>query len=351
MEKIRKLILCAKGKEKMKEPLVSIIVPIYNIQNYLSKCIHSLVKQSYENLEIILVDDGSTDQSSSICRDYAIHDSRIQFITQKNQGVVQARNNGFKCSSGSYIMFVDGDDYIDEHMVESMVKMQQKYQVDIVSCQYYDDNEKGVNKSVIRPTPGYYNREKIIRLIQDIFLYDFRIKMEGVPSFLWGNLFSRHLIPPILEVGNGLAYNEDQVGKLQAFYLAEKIYIMEDALYYYVGHSGQTMRSYNIRFWTDLPLYFERIKCIDSKHYLDKQIPERAFILLKMLLKMEYTRPNNSVWNQYNAVKKHFSPFLYKLAIKAEYEKMTQKEKLQYKLIQHKWLFLYGIFIYINLRR
>lgn len=338
-------------KIKMKEPLVSIIVPIYNIQNYLSKCICSLVKQSYKNLEIILVDDGSTDKSQSICRGYAMRDSRIQFITQTNQGVVQARNNGFKCSSGSYIMFVDGDDYIDKRMIELMIKMQQKYQVDIVSCQYYDDNEKGVNKSVIRPTPGYYNRKKIIELIQDTFLYNSHIKMEGVPSFLCGNLFSRHLIQPILAVGSGLIYNEDQVGKLQAFYLAKNIYVMEDALYYYVGHSGQTMRSYNIRFWTDLPVYFERIRKIDNKHYLDKQIPERAFILLKMLLKMEYTRPKYSVWNQYTAVKKHFSPFLYKLAMKAQYEKMTRKEKLQYKLIQHQYLFFYGIFIYINLKR
>ena len=331
----------------MKEPLVSIIVPIYNIENYLSNCLYSLMRQSYMNLEIILIDDGSTDNSPLICKQFAVQDSRIHFIHQINQGVVSARINGFRYSSGSLITFIDGDDYVDERMIELMVAKQQQYQVDMVSCQYYDDNENGIHKSVTRPHPGYYNRKKIVELIKKGFLYDPKIRKEGVPSFLWGNLFIRSLIQPILDVGHGLIYNEDQVGKLQAFYIAKSLYVMEDFLYYYVGHIGQTMRQYNIRFWTDLPIYFERINRIDINHYLDNQIPERAYVLFKMLLKMEYTHANLSIWEQSKSVKKNYSPILYNLALKAKYREMNWKEKLQYKLIKHKCWALYGMFVYM----
>lgn len=101
----------------LNNPLVSIIVPVYNVQNYIEQCLASLVQQSYENIEIILVNDGSTDNSLAICNTFGAKDSRIKIINQDNAGVNQARINGFSQSTGDYIMFVDSDDYVSTDIV------------------------------------------------------------------------------------------------------------------------------------------------------------------------------------------------------------------------------------------
>ncbi|WP_290148085.1 glycosyltransferase family 2 protein [uncultured Dubosiella sp.] len=123
--------------------LVSIVVPIYNVEKYLSKCIDSLIDQTYKNLEIILVNDGSTDQSGDIAQQYAKQDSRIRYIIQKNKGLGGARNTGLEYAKGNYILFIDSDDYIRNNMVEKMVKAMEANALDIVVCEYERVNEKG----------------------------------------------------------------------------------------------------------------------------------------------------------------------------------------------------------------
>ena len=101
---------------------ISIIVPVYNVEKYLEKCIDSILNQSYQNLEIILIDDGSTDNSGSICDEYKKKDQRVQVIHQKNQGQSSARNAGLNIAKGSYIGFVDSDDWIEQNMYEKLYK-------------------------------------------------------------------------------------------------------------------------------------------------------------------------------------------------------------------------------------
>lgn len=113
---------------------VSIIVPIYNMENYLEKCIESIIKQSYKNIEIILINDGSTDRSEFICKKYQIKDYRIKFISSKNKGVSNARNLGIEASTGEYISFIDPDDTVDEKYVEEMLIYMKKYSCDVVFC-------------------------------------------------------------------------------------------------------------------------------------------------------------------------------------------------------------------------
>lgn len=108
--------------ELMITPLISIIVPVYNTEKYLSNCIESLLRQTYTNLEIWLIDDGSTDRSLEICKQYASTDTRLKICHQENQGVGAARNSGMKCAHGDYICFVDSDDYVDNHYIEILYK-------------------------------------------------------------------------------------------------------------------------------------------------------------------------------------------------------------------------------------
>ncbi len=119
--------------------LVSIIIPIYNTEAYLGKCLQGIVSQSYKNLEIILVNDGSTDHSTDICKEYASKDNRIKYLSQSNSGASTARNNGLDHARGDYVMFVDSDDWIDSNMVEELVEGIIKHKTSMVISQVPGD--------------------------------------------------------------------------------------------------------------------------------------------------------------------------------------------------------------------
>lgn len=119
------------------KPLISIIVPVYNVEQYLPKCIESLLRQTYTNLEIILSDDGSTDKSPDICDEYAAKDSRIKVIHKKNGGLSDARNAGLNCLTGTYVTFVDSDDYLELDAIETLVMVAIDYSASIVHMKSY----------------------------------------------------------------------------------------------------------------------------------------------------------------------------------------------------------------------
>ena len=114
--------ICQKKDGICKSPLISIIVPVYNAEKHLKRCLDSIICQTYKNLEIIIVDDGSEDGSGEICNKYAEHDERVRVIHQKNQGVSSARNAALEVSRGEYIAFVDSDDWIEEDMIQAFVE-------------------------------------------------------------------------------------------------------------------------------------------------------------------------------------------------------------------------------------
>lgn len=120
----------------------SIILPIYNVKNYIDKCLHSIVNQTYRNIEIIAVIDGSTDGSNDIVEKWADNDNRIQVVYQKNQGSGPARNNGLKHATGEYIIFVDPDDWVDNNMVETLLELENRYNADLIltDCRTIDQN-------------------------------------------------------------------------------------------------------------------------------------------------------------------------------------------------------------------
>lgn len=127
----------------MDEELISIIIPVYNIEKYLPRCLETIAAQSYRNLEIILVDDGSTDKSGEICDEYVEKDKRACVIHQRNQGLWAARNNGQRIAKGNYLMFVDGDDYMDLDAITTLYQaINHVKQYDIAIIDYKKTNQK-----------------------------------------------------------------------------------------------------------------------------------------------------------------------------------------------------------------
>lgn len=143
---------------------ISVIVPIYNVERYLSECIESILNQTYRYLEVILIDDGSTDQSGKICDNYAEQDSRVKVIHQKNGGAANAKNAGLKAATGKYLAFLDGDDFLEKDAYLHMIKALEEYQADVVQCclRYIYCNRKTdkiVNKKItIFDTKSYLEK-------------------------------------------------------------------------------------------------------------------------------------------------------------------------------------------------
>ena len=119
-----------------KQPLISIIIPVYKVEKYLEKCVNSVINQTYKNLEIILIDDGSPDDCPAICDKLSKTDKRIKVIHKTNSGVSASRNEGLKIATGEFVAFVDSDDWIDETMYERLINKQQEQNYDLVFCKY-----------------------------------------------------------------------------------------------------------------------------------------------------------------------------------------------------------------------
>lgn len=336
------------SNKKRSSCLVSIIIPVYNVEEYLPPCIDSIINQSYKNIEIILIDDGSSDSSGIICDEYSLKDERIMVLHQKNVGVALARINAFNVSTGSLVMFVDADDYIDVYTVEKTVNTLLLYNVDMVTCQNYEVKNNQLIEAIIRPKPGVYDRLHIEELLKTIFLFDKRIGMAGITGYLCSRLIKREFVLPALQAGLGMVHSEDQVGVFQLLNNINSMYVMKDRLYYYVMRDGQATKAYNARYWDNFELYFLRFKKLDTQHFLENQYPVRALMMLKMLVKMEFENQTVSPLVRINNVKSHYSSHLFDLAMQTNVKSMNSKDKIHFYLLKYKMFKLYFSLIWMN---
>jgi glycosyltransferase involved in cell wall biosynthesis len=236
--------------------LISIIIPVYNMEKYLDRCVHSVLNQTYENLEIILVDDGSTDNSPNMCDNYALKDSRIKVVHKENGGLSDARNAGLRIATGDYIGYVDSDDWIEPNMYECMYKACAGNNAQLAVCRYfreYDDKtvDDGTSKVEI------FSRDEILR----IYITD----KEGymVYNSVWSKLFKRELVEGMLfPKGKN---SEDIMYTTKAFCKLEKAAYIDTCLYHYVIDRKDSIMNINKTqrmFRDELPFWQEHIKCI-----------------------------------------------------------------------------------------
>ena len=220
--------------------MISVIISVYNIAPYLERCVYSILRQTYSDLEIILVDDGSTDESGRICDKLGKLDSRIVVVHKDNGGNASARNAGIDVSKGDFITFVDGDDYIENNMYEEMLAEMSKDDISIVCCGMIVTDISGKDTVQMSKERKVYSREEA--------LYDFFTREGNVKPSACNKLFRRNLF----DIGNRFnndVIHEDTEAMPRFLDATENVVVMDKAFYHYVKrkNSARTTKYFNIR--------------------------------------------------------------------------------------------------------
>lgn len=236
----------------------SIVVPIFNVERYLKECVDSLINQTFSNIEIILVDDGSTDLSSTLCDNFVNQDKRIRVIHKKNGGLVSARIAGALAASGDYICCVDGDDYIPLNYIENFFKVANVYSPDIICSGYNLKSEKKCIEKAIPYRYGYYSKKEI-----EAEIYPDLIQNANASYFspnLWSKAFKKDLyvrqqqaVDPRIKIG------EDGACVIPCIYYATSIYIMPECMYYYRYNESSMTKNKKAFDWRGPKLIAEHI--------------------------------------------------------------------------------------------
>ena len=273
----------------MKE-LISIIVPVYNVEKYLSKCIESLLYQSYENLEILLIDDGSTDNSLQICKEYAQKDTRIVFIQKQNEGVLKTRNLGIELAKGAYIGFVDADDWIEQEMFEKLYDLIQTTSSDISICNkyIYDDITKNKFKEFGGLKHGEYIKEAVLEQYFSIH------PSNAMSRNLYDKLFKADLIRKnYKKVDTRLHYFEDIVLTFFCVLDTTQICKLEEAYYYYRQRQDSACHRIDTTYTEQVGIFYNNI-LQEVSHYskelkkqLDQYIVDRTFWGINRMMGLE----------------------------------------------------------------
>lgn len=301
---------------------VSIIVPVYNEERYLERCLDSILNQKHKNIEILLINDGSDDNSPMICRKYATNNTNIIFISQENEGPGPTRNKGIELATGDFIGFVDADDFIHEDMYSVMVKEAEKNNADIVQCGYFRCDEEG-------KTPKEVNFTDSVEQIEGSYNCSFEYtKQDKINNFLCNKIFRKELfqnvkIPPLFAA-------EDQCALTKLFYNCEKLLIIPNAYYYYATtpqslcranfnvkkldniRGGKLMYEFHKEGYADLACFSSLMICsyiAQCYAYINgSEIEEKEIIIEEMItdFKFHYEISKNSVAFKYASRNRRF---------------------------------------------
>lgn len=254
---------------------ISVIVPVYNSEKYLKRCIDSILNQTYKAIELILVDDGSPDNCGKICDEYAKKDKRVRVIHKTNAGVSAARNLGLEIASGNYATFVDSDDYIEPEMYSNMMEKVHQYNCDVVMCDCIKDftDHSEIYTHDIRA--GFYDKEQLINEY-----YPHLLMMENVeyPATISNclTLFNRNKLGNLRYVV-GVRYSEDLLFGAQLVYNTDSFYYMkEQAYYHYYMNPTSATHKFTVDKWNDyktlhfeINKYFSECESFDFSHQID----------------------------------------------------------------------------------
>ena len=234
--------------------LITIIIPVYNVEKYLKQCIESVIKQTYTNLEIILVDDGSTDNSGNICDEYKKNDIRIKVIHKENGGVSCARNFGLENASGKYIGFIDSDDYVEPEYCEKLLKSIKENNVQCALCKFDKVYEKN-NSSIINESNYIIDTNSFIMEVLNV--------QKGF-GFCTQKLWTREALFDI-RYNEKIKVGEDSLFCIESCKNIENIYVLNEKLYHYRFNENSLVRKFDEKY---IEKYLKAMK--ETKIYIEK---------------------------------------------------------------------------------
>lgn len=281
----------------MKEDLITIIVPVYKVEKYLNKCIESIIKQTYRNIEIILVDDGSPDNCGKICDEYALKDNRIIVIHKENGGLSDARNKGMDIAKGEYLFFVDSDDYIEDYTIEYLYSLARQYEADVIV---------GQENRVYEVKEGEYKKFTTLKEGKEINIYN---NEQALETMLYNSEFTNKALNKLCrkELFDNIRF---PVGKLyedlatiyKVIAIAEKVVLGAKITYNYFDRDSSIMNSkfdlkrmQGLEFAEEI-LEFVKVKFPSiEKSAISRLYMECIFILLKIPYKKEFKNQNRKI--------------------------------------------------------
>lgn len=267
---------------------ISVVVPVYNEEEYLTECLNSILNQTYSDLEIIVVDDGSTDQSGEICEQFQARDNRVKVIHKKNGGLISAWKCGVNNSKNDYICFVDSDDLIQKNHIRDMVKAVKKYNADLVLSAVNKISDDKISPFIYTLKSGFIQdyREKFLpKILTDLD----KVSERNLPPNRWGKLIQKkHIINNLKYVDNRVVYGEDLSIMFPIFCDINSIYIIEEDnnSYLYRYREGTMVSGYDKTRWSSIKLVYSNLKKVvkDKKNLPNNMMNQVEIDYFKALI-------------------------------------------------------------------
>lgn len=288
---------------------ISIIVPVYNVEKYIRRCIDSLISQTFKSIEILLIDDGSTDNSGAICDEYALIDGRIKVVHKRNGGVSSARNVGLDNAAGTYIMFCDPDDYVEPTWCERMYDVMAGTEGDVFFCACGFKRVEANSGKVINIANPVYSNQTVCVPLRDALLFIFE---HGLFRSVWSSIFRTEKIQDIdLHFDENLSRNEDTLFILQYLQAVDgKVGFAHEPLYNYsTGIATSLTHKAHANFW-EIELNWlnelKKLMCQNGIPYSAYQDKYRDHIIYSSLVSINVSiashAPKSEIFRRGNAI-------------------------------------------------
>ena len=262
-------------------PKVTIIVPVYNVEKYIERCLNNLINQTLKDIEILIINDGSPDNSIEICEKFAKNDTRIKIYSKENEGLGLTRNYGIDRATGEYISFVDSDDYVSTNMCEVLYDVAKRNDADIVYGGIYRDNNRGkvISEPCVEKEVVWYGETEIKQLLLDFIATEPECKNDTIMEVsVWKALFKKEIFDKnnIRFVSERQFISEDVIFDIDFFLKSNCIVAIPDCVYYYCVNDDSLSKTFrDDRFKKVKILYDEVVKKL-SDVYTDQKVQERT---------------------------------------------------------------------------
>lgn len=273
------LIWYDKG-QVMEEELISIVIPVYNGEQYLKRCIDSVINQTYRNLDVIIINDGSSDHTREICEQYAFKDERIRFIEQINHGVSYTRKYGIRLAKGKYVGFVDADDFIDKDLFGQMHDIMAQTGVDLLFSEcYFGEKQRHIDF----PEGVYGSKDEMEKIYRSMIISE--DGKGGIPTELWAKLFLKEKLEDILEeISDELFIGEDAELLFKYILRCQSVFSSKICGYHYVMNDKSLMRSVNNKYLCNVNLlYLSLAREFEKSDYKDVFMPQLEHWIWNMI--------------------------------------------------------------------